>query len=76
MLKTITIDIEGMHCGGCTAAVRRGLKTLDGVLYVDVALQPGLATLQVDPSRLTAARIETAFMELGFRAKVRGTVPA
>lgn len=75
MLKTMTVDIEGLHCRNCTAEVQRGLKTLDGVRHVEVSLQPGLVTLQIDPSRLTATRIETACKELGYHARVRRTGP-
>lgn len=77
MLKTMTVDIEGMHCGDCAAAVRRSLKTLDGVLDVEVSLEKAQATVQVDPSRWTTARnrIEAAFGELGYRAEARRPTP-
>ena len=33
-MKTITLNIEGMHCGGCVKSVTRVLTELDGVKQI------------------------------------------
>jgi copper chaperone CopZ len=43
---------------------------LDGVDKAEVTLRPGFATVQIDPERVTSARIVAAIAGVGFDAKV------
>ena len=70
-MQTLSFDISGMTCGGCTGSVKRVLGKLDGVSHVEVSLTPGTATVQTDPSRVTAAQIQSAITSLGYEATVR-----
>lgn len=51
------LDIDGMTCGHCVAAVRRALAEVPGVESVDVTLAPGRATVHHEgiPGALVAA---------------------
>ena len=42
-METITMNVQGMTCGGCVASVTRVLKAVPGVTDVAVTLQPGAA---------------------------------
>ena len=75
-MKTMTFDVQGMTCGGCTGSVQRVLSKLDGVSHVDVTLRPGTATVQADPARVSAAKIEAAIVGLGYQAAMRPPDPA
>jgi copper chaperone len=70
-MQTLSFDVGGMTCGGCTGSVQRALSKLDGVSQAEVTLSPGMATVQADPARVTPAQIESAIASLGYPAKVR-----
>jgi copper chaperone CopZ len=36
--RVVTLEVGGMHCSGCSSAVKRELARLDGVAAVDVRL--------------------------------------
>ncbi len=54
----IELNITGMSCGHCKAAVEKALKTVNGVSTVEVNLEQGKAKIageQVDTNALIAA---------------------
>ncbi len=67
-MSRIVIDIEGMSCGHCTAAVERALKAVPGVERVEVTLEPGQA--RVEGTGLDAQALANAVREEGY--EVRG----
>ncbi|MBT9494995.1 MAG: heavy-metal-associated domain-containing protein [Paucibacter sp.] len=70
-MQTISFDVSGMTCGGCTGSVQRALSKVDGVAQAEVILQPGTATVLFDPARVNAAQIESAINKLGYVTKAR-----
>ena len=64
-MQTLSFDVSGMTCGGCTGSVQRVLSKLDGISHVEVSLSPGVATVVADPARVTPAQIESAISQLG-----------
>ena len=70
-MQTLSFDVSGMTCGGCTGSVQRVLSKLDGVSHAEVSLRPGITTVVTDPARVTPAQIESAITGLGYPAKVR-----
>ena len=70
-MQTLSFDVIGMTCGGCTGSVQRALSKIDGVSHAEVTLRPGVATVVVDESRVTAAQLESAITQLGFTAKAQ-----
>lgn len=59
------LGISGMTCGKCVKRVKNGLQKLEGVLSVEVSLEPGLAKV------LGLVRAETlvkAVTEMGYEA--------
>jgi len=70
-MQTLSFDVSGMTCGGCTGSVQRALSKLDGVSHAEVTLNPGLATVEADPTRVTPAQIESTITHLGYPAKAR-----
>ena len=55
-MKTITLNIEGMHCGGCVKSVTQVLTELDGVQSADVQLE-GKANITFDENRVNVAQL-------------------
>ena len=70
-MQTLSFDVSGMTCGGCTGSVQRALSKIDGVVQADVTLRPGVATVVVDAARVTPAQLEAAITRLGYPAKAR-----
>jgi copper chaperone len=70
-MQTLHFDVSGMTCGGCTSSVQRALSQLDGVSHVEVNLNPGSASVTVEPGVVSAAQIESLLDDLGFEAKAR-----
>jgi len=65
-METITLNVQGMTCGGCVASVTRVLKAVPGVTDVSVTLQPGAARVSFDPARTGAAALRTAIEDAGY----------
>ena len=70
-MRTLSFDVGGMTCNGCTGSVQRTLSKLEGVSEAVVTLHPGIATVSADPSRVTPAQIESAITHLGYSARAR-----
>ena len=72
-MQTLSFDVTGMTCGGCTASVQRARSKLDGISRAEVSLSPGVATVVIDPTKATPAQIMSAISLLGYPAKARST---
>ncbi|MEO8936231.1 MAG: heavy metal-associated domain-containing protein [Burkholderiaceae bacterium] len=70
-METYKLDVKGMTCGGCTSSVQRAITGLNGVEKVEVTLQPGSATVEADPARVTAQQIVSTLAAMGFEARER-----
>ena len=70
-MPTLSFDVSGMTCGGCTGSVQRMLSKIHGVSHADVTLNPGVASVVADSERVTSAQIEAAITGLGYPAKAR-----
>ena len=66
-MKTIILNIEGMHCGGCVKSVTRALTELDGVQSADVQLE-GKANITFDENRVNVAQLIEVIEDAGFDA--------
>ena len=69
-MQTLSFDVYGMTCGGCTDSVQSALGNIDGVSHVEVALRPGTAVLKADTARVTPGQIAAAINSLGYQAKL------
>lgn len=65
-MDTVTLTIDGMHCGHCVAAVKRALEALPGVVVKDVDI--GTATVEILPEDVGVVR--AAIEEAGYFAEV------
>ena len=72
-MQTLSFDVNGMTCGGCTSSVQRALSKLAGISHAEVTLNPGVATVVIDPTRVTPAQIESAISQMGYPAQARPT---
>ena len=73
-MQTISFDVNGMTCGGCTASVQRALNKLDGISHAEVSLSQGVATVVIDPAKVTPTQIVSAITHLGYPTRARPAV--
>ena len=66
MMENVTLNVQGMTCGGCVASVTRVLKAVPGVTEAAVTLQPGVANVTYDPARTQPAALRAAIEDAGF----------
>jgi copper chaperone len=70
-MEQTTIEIQGMSCGHCVAAVKGALHRLDGVEVRDVKI--GEARVAYDPGTVSPERITRAIADEGYAARVAGS---
>ena len=69
--RTISLDVNGMHCAGCAAAVERALRTVSGVADARVSLTLERADIEVTGCGVSPADLERAVITAGYRATAR-----
>ncbi len=70
-LTTLSLDVSGMTCGGCAAAVESALAGLKGVQKASVSLEQKRAMVSFDTSVVTPGQIVQAVEKAGYKAQVR-----
>ncbi len=60
------INVNGMSCGHCTAAVERALKALPGVEKAKASLEDKNVTVTYDPGKTSRSDIKKAIEEEGY----------
>ncbi len=60
------LKIEGMTCGHCVERVKRALYSIEGVIHVDVSLEKGLASVQMEKD-IPFDVLKSAVEEWGYR---------
>ncbi len=70
-LSTLSLDVTGMTCGGCAAAVESALAGLKGVQKASVSLEQKKAVVNFDTSVVTPDHVVQAVEKAGYKAQVR-----
>ena len=65
--ETLTIPIEGMRCGHCTATVQAALEAVPGVRSARVDLAEDRAELTVEPGKGDRSTLARAIEAAGYR---------
>jgi len=61
-----TLNVKGMSCGHCEAAVEGELNRLPGVEHSDADFERGVVEVRYDEGRVTTEDIEAAVEEAGY----------
>jgi copper chaperone CopZ len=64
-MRTISLPIAGMTCGGCVAAATKALQAVPGVQRVQVSLEQRSALVTAD-ERVGDAQLDAAITRAGF----------
>lgn len=67
-MESVTLEIGGMSCGHCVAAVKRAIEGLHGVGRAEVTLDPPRATVSYDPAKVAPRDLAKAVEEEGYTA--------
>ncbi len=65
-MENVTIQVKGMSCEGCQAAVEKAIGNLEGVASAQVDLQGGSATVDFDEAVVGVGQFKKAVEEAGF----------
>lgn len=68
--EEITLEVEGMTCGGCAIAARTVLERLDGVQEAEVSYEDSRAVVTYESEAATVEQMIAALKELGYTASV------
>ena len=74
--ETITLAVAGMTCGSCERHVESALRSVPGVLTVDVSRADGLATVVHRADQIAEADLVAAVGQAGYRAEVQDRAPS
>ncbi|MEO8187311.1 MAG: heavy-metal-associated domain-containing protein [Burkholderiaceae bacterium] len=65
-MRTETMKVGGMTCGGCVSNVTKALNAVDGVKDVAVTLKPGAARIEFDENATSPAQLRAAVEQAGY----------
>ncbi|MCW8795533.1 MAG: heavy-metal-associated domain-containing protein [Chlorobium sp.] len=65
-MKTITMNVGGMHCGSCETVVREVLEEVGGVEKAEVSHSAGTVLVVYDERRVSPATLKTAIENEGY----------
>jgi len=68
-MATITLNIDGMTCGGCVKSVTKVLNGLDGVRSATVSLENKNAQVEFDEGKIQMAQLVEAVEDAGYDAR-------
>ena len=69
-MQTLTLNINGMTCGGCVKSVNTILQNIDGVSRAEVSLENQNAVIEFNPAKTDAAALIKAVEDGGFDASL------
>ena len=69
-METLTLNIEGMTCGGCVKSVTRILEGVEGVAKAEVSLEGKSALIEFDPAKTDPAALIEAVEDGGVEASL------
>ena len=75
-MKTETLNVTGMTCGGCVASVKKALSALPGVENVEVSLPKHEAEVRFDESKLAVDKMRGALVGAGYGVGAAAAKPA
>ena len=68
-MATVTLNIDGMTCGGCVKSVTKVLNGLDGARSATVSLENKNAQVEFDEGKIQMAQLVEAVEDAGFDAR-------
>lgn len=67
-MKEVKLNIEGMHCTGCSTRLEKVLNNVDGVEDAKVSLEEKKADIKYDETQVNEKELIEAVEDAGFKA--------
>ena len=67
-MKEVKLNIEGMHCTGCSTRLEKVLNNVDGVESAKVSLEEKKADIKYDETQISEKELIEAVEDAGFKA--------
>ena len=67
-MKEVKLNIEGMHCTGCSTRLEKVLNNVDGVESAKVSLEEKKADIKYDETQVNESELKEAIEDAGFKA--------
>ena len=64
--KTYRIDVDGMTCSSCSAALEHALNKAEGISAVSINLVTNTATVEADPHKIKLSEILAIIQNTGY----------
>ena len=68
-MKTATLYITGMACGGCASSIQQALLGLTGVTQAEVSHVEAKAEVEYDPALVSEAQMLAVVEKAGYIAR-------
>ena len=65
-VKSVTVKITGMHCGGCSWGIHNALTEQKGFISDDISYPGDIATIKYNPEKTTEQKIIKAIKKTGY----------
>ena len=72
--REASLAIAGVHCAACVATIERRVRSLPGVVDIDVRVTDGRARVTWEGARATLDDIVATIASAGYRASIAGPV--
>lgn len=66
-MKEVKLNIEGMHCTGCSTRLEKVLNNVDGVEGAKVSLEEKKADIKYDETQISEKELIEAVEDAGFK---------
>ena len=66
-MKEVKLNIEGMHCTGCSTRLEKVLNNIDGVESAKVSLEEKKADIKYDEAQVNESELKEAIEDAGFK---------
>lgn len=65
-MKNVKLNVEGMHCEGCSKRLENVLNELEGVESANVSLEEKTAEVNYNEEEIRLEEIKEAIIDAGF----------
>jgi mercuric ion binding protein len=72
VIKTVTLEVQGMNCAACPITVKTALKRVPGVSDIKVDYKSGIAEVNYDPNKTSPDELAKAITTAGYPTTVKG----
>ena len=67
--KSVNLQVNGMHCGGCAGKVKKNLESLNIEHTVEINVESGLVKIKFNSEQSTIAALKGSVEKAGFQVE-------